>query len=128
MKNIVESNKLIAKFIGWKENKDMEAKLISGGITYYFQKNDEACIPEAMCYHSSWDWLMPVVEKIESLPDEENNGKFFFKIYQDSVSIFNNGDYINELIEVMGQGSRLNNVYQACIEFIKWYNEQKSLS
>ena len=129
MKNIVESNKLIAEFMGWKENKDMEVKSISGGITYYFQKNDEACIPEAMCYHSLWNWLMEVVEKIESLPDEENNGKFFFEIYQDSVSIFSNGNYLNELIEVRGQGSRIKNVYQAVIKFIQLYNKaNESLS
>ena len=67
MKNIIENIKLVGEFMGWKENKDMKVKLISGGITYYFQKNDEACIPEAMYYHSDWNWLMKVVEKIHSM-------------------------------------------------------------
>lgn len=57
-------------------------------------------------------------------------GAFFFEIYQDSVSIiFSNDDYIIDLINVMGQGSRINNVYQAVVEFIQLYNKaNKSLS
>ena len=120
---ITKQDVIIAEFMGWKENKDMEVKLTSGGITYYFQKNDEACIPETMCYHSDWNWLMPVVEKIESLPTMKDNGNFFFEIHQDSVTVFNS-TRMDIIIEVIGQGSRINNTYQAVIEFIQWYNKQ----
>ena len=129
MKNIVENNKFIAEFMGFVADKSFEVKLADGiNTSYYYRKDDVVHLPEIMKYNCSWDWLMEVVEKIESLPDEENNGAFFFEIYQDSVIIFSNGDYINELIEVMGQGSRINSVYQAVIEFIQWYNQEtKSL-
>lgn len=130
MKNIVENNKLIAEFMGFVEDKSFEVRLADGiNTSYYYYKDDIAHLPEVMEYNCSWDWLMKVVEKIESLPDEENNGAFFFEIYQDSVSIFSNGDYLNELIEVKGQGSRINNVYQTVIKFIQLYNKaNESLS
>ena len=104
MKNIVENNKLIAEFMGWKENKDMEAKLISGGITYYFQKNDEACIPETMCYHSDWNWLMRVIVKILQVCAEMDEVERYWGI-TDAMP------YID-------------NVFTACVEFVRWYNEQ----
>ena len=131
MKNIVENNKLIAEFMGFVADKSFEVKLADGiNTSYYYYKDDVVHLPEAMAYNCSWDWLMEVVDKIESLPDEENNGAFFFEIYQDSVSIiFSNDDYIIDLINVMGQGSRINNVYQAVVEFIQLYNKaNKSLS
>lgn len=130
MKNIVENNKLIAEFMGFVADKSFEVRLVDGiNTSYYYYKDDVMYLPEVMEYNCSWDWLMEVVDKIESLPDEENNGVFFFKIYQDSVIIFSNGDYINKLIEVMGQGSRIKNVYQAVVEFIQLYNKaNKSLS
>lgn len=131
MKNIVENNKLIAEFMGFVADKSFEVRLVDGiNTSYYYYKDDVMYLPEVMEYNCSWDWLMEVVDKIESLPDEENNGAFFFKIYQDSVSIiFSNDDYIIDLINVMGQGSRINNVYQAVVEFIQLYNKaNKSLS
>ena len=117
MENVTENNKLIAEFLGYSQpHPDYP------DTTYWYKKD---CQPlTILLFHLDWNWLMKVVEKIESLPDEENNGKFFFEIYQDSISIFSNGHYINELIDVIGQGSRLNNVYQACVEFINWYNNR----
>lgn len=131
MKNIVENNKMIAEFMGFVADKSFEVRLVDGiNTSYYYYKDDVMYLPEVMEYNCSWDWLMEVVDKIESLPDEENNGAFFFKIYQDSVSIiFSNDNYIIDLINVMGQGSRINNVYQAVVEFIQLYNKaNKSLS
>lgn len=129
MKNILENNKVIAEFLSVKIHPcetiekfkflPIEERGLYNG---YFI--------EDLKYHEDWNWLMEVVEKIESLPDEENNGAFFFEIYQDSVIIiFSNDNYIIDLINVMGQGSRINNVYQAVIKFIQLYNKaNKSLS
>jgi hypothetical protein len=55
-------------------------------------------------YESSWDMLMPVVEKIDSL---HNNHPF-------EVAEFCNGYQIS---------AKINIIYQAVIEFIKWHNQ-----
>ena len=70
-------------------------------------------------YNTSWDWLMPVVEKIESLGYE-------FFIVEDRIKIAHNTDHSTEtIIDFTLGGSKRDATYQAVVEFIKWYNEQK---
>ena len=124
MDNIIENNRIIAEFMGFIADKSFEVKLVDGiNTSCYYYKDDVMYLPEVMAYHSDWSWLMEVVEKIESLPTMKDNGNFFFEIHQDSVTVFNS-TRMDIIIEVIGQGSRINNTYQAVIEFIQWYNKQ----
>ena len=59
------------------------------------------------CYHESWDWLMPIVEKIGEIRQ------------YDFDCGSSNGD-INH-VTIFSSKSR---VYNAVIEFIQFYNEQ----
>lgn len=104
-------NELIAEFMGLKEHKG----------SYYFI-NKEEWIPDVeLEYHKSWDWLMPVVEKIENFIFDENNsynvtiGSTNYCVIQDS-----NGDTI-EIIKDNGK-SKLETTYQAVVEFINQHN------
>jgi hypothetical protein len=66
---------------------------------------------EDVAYDTSWDWLVPVVEKIENLN-------------QASVDIYYNCCEIaipDDMIRVDGH-SKIESTYKAVIEFIKWYN------
>lgn len=57
---ILRRNKLIAEFDGWKEFK------YAGQLYWHPERNITVFRkPEELEYHISWDWLMPVVEKIE---------------------------------------------------------------
>ena len=121
-----EGNKLIAEFMGasFKTQKIGENVRIN---TYW---DNPPCYQgvnlENLKYHSSWDWLMPVVEKIENLIttiDEIGGGQ---------VLIFNDCCKINPykmdapkgtLFEV--KGNKKQSIWLACVEFIKWYNDQK---
>lgn len=82
-------------------------------------------------YHSSWDWLMPVVEKIETmnLTDKTNHLPEFFIMYDEREEL--KGWYWSISIiklfrkECLGrEKSRIDAVYSAVIEFIKWHNQQ----
>jgi len=77
-------------------------------------------IGESFKYNSDWNWLMSVVEKIESL-------EFDFAIYTGScVSIINTKDFpYDEIINLNGT-SKIESVYNACIDFIKYYNENSA--
>ncbi len=55
MKNIEENNKLIAEFMN-VDHVDIDQAYEDYG---------------ELKYHTSWDWLMPVVEKIESLETKQ---------------------------------------------------------
>lgn len=63
-------------------------------------------------YHTSWDWLMPVVDKIE------NYG---------AVTIIKNGCKIESIDQEVTEGgsSTLEATYTAVIKFIQYLNERK---
>jgi hypothetical protein len=64
-------------------------------------------------YHENWNEIMQVVEKIESLA-------YDVQIILD-YCIITNGDYSQTT--QLG-GAKIHSVYNACVEFIKWYNQQ----
>ena len=110
MNNIIENNKLIAKFMGFVADKSFEVKLVDGiNTSYYYYKDDVMYLPETMCYHSDWNWLMEVVEKClvgEAEYNEDEAKKAIREIYESLCNI------------------NISSVYNACVEFIKWYNKQ----
>jgi hypothetical protein len=108
--NTQENNKLIAEFMGYPNIANDEDK--------------RDYLEDCLKYHKSWDWLMPVVEKIESFIFDENNsynvtiGSTNYCIIQDS-----NGDSV-EIIKDNGE-TKLETVYQAVVQFINQYNKNK---
>lgn len=107
---ITEGNKLIAEFMGYQINIGYNKQ----GVLFAGQHINA----NKLLYHSSWDWLMPVVEKIESL-------NFTTSIYHlpktlNTVKIFSGG------ADVVGKNgeTKMEAVYKAVIEFIKWYNQK----
>lgn len=80
----MKDNKLIAEFMGFPQQTD----IVDDRTTAYYigdvikannaknQNQDDVFHPDDMLFNSSWDWLMPVVEKIEML------GYTFEKNYQ----------------------------------------------
>ena len=67
-------------------------------------------------YHSSWDWLMPVVEKIES--DE----RYDVDILQYGTRITDNQKEIVNNIANISFDKKIDHTYQAVVEFINQYN------
>ena len=117
MKNIVENNKLIAEFMGVFD------KILSTGNIhswsdapfYYTTEDTKEKVIKNICkyskYDSDWNWLMEVVEKClvgEAEYNEDEAKKAIHEIYE---SLYN----IN-----------ISSVYNDCVKFIKWYNENKS--
>jgi len=108
----MEDNKLIAEFIGgWKERNYFV-------IETPFFKSLGGCIfaPSELKFDSDWNWLMEVVEKIQNV--DKNN---YIKIdtYHTFISVLN-----KKQIE-RRDGNKLLSTYNACVEFIKWYNQNK---
>ena len=56
-----KNNKLIALFMGLEED-GVDGYLVDMDKDYGYQIIHESCF----LYNSSWDWLMPVIEKIEN--------------------------------------------------------------
>lgn len=123
---IIEGNKLIAEFMGAVVNNYTLGEYEMYGIVSCLEDGENEqhfFIPNEMLFHYSWDWLMPVVDKIESIIFNKDNsfnvtiGSTNFCVIQDS-----NGE-VYESIEDYRE-SKLLTTYVAITEFIKWYNEQ----
>ena len=106
-KKILSNNKLIAKFMG----DIIQTKLLIGGEYFdevWLRKLDKSHYIE-LYYHSSWDWLMPVIDKIMGICfSNDESGT------HDS----------NQFYEIRDCIPDINQTYQSVINFIKWYNEQ----
>ncbi len=107
-----ENNKLIAEFMGMNYGDPNDNSVM---IQMTPQGNEVVPI-DSMKYHCSWDWLMPVVEKIE-------NFGFEFIIAESRCKIKHNTDHsIEELFHIETIGSKINTTYDAVVQFIKEYN------
>ena len=110
-KEILEGNKLIAKFdhrLNFKNDKKNFAEwigCINGEIGNAFMSSQ-------LKYHSSWDWLMPAVEKIHTTEE-------YTEEYTSEQVIY---DPILQAIPLYG----IRGVWSETVEFIKWYNQNKN--
>ena len=78
---------------------------------------------EVYFYHTSWDWLMPVVEKINLLDDY----RYTVFIASADTKIVDNVTN-NVIVEVSCKHSvdeLIQSVYEAVVEFINQYNNEK---
>ena len=95
-----ENNKLIAEFMNYANNRPITDSL-------------------ANKLYNDWNSLMEVVEKIERLD-------FKFEILSTRVDIVDNRviDF-KKRFEPIIKETKIEAVYNACVEFIKWYNNNK---
>ena len=81
-------------------------------------------------YDTDWNWLMKVVDKIDSLSYVRKNGKnisFAVDIHQSNCGIEGYLDGIGTGYVCSADGSdRLNAVYKAIVKFVKWYNNERN--
>ena len=114
-----ENNKIIAEFMNLNLYK-----------SFWYKSNiateKQICKENNLKFHSDWNWLMEVVEKIESIE---------YGIYQ--VDILQEGCKILERCRLLidkrvgkleSDTTKIESVYLACVEFIKWYNNQNKVS
>lgn len=145
---MIESNKLIAEFMGFsfKEFK---------GIIYcqpygYDLICEDANILEDLKFHSDWNWLMEVVDKIETTSFDITKTKPYLRrkesfkgttsLFGEFIISYDNRDEFKGWTSYVALGilpsiiikdfddrfnTKIEAYYNACIEFIKWFNENK---
>ncbi len=76
-------------------------------------------------YDSDWNWLMPVVAKIDKLPSEIV-GKYMGELRWDkSKSTYHESLFFLGVEKQVNMPTDIKRVYTSTVEFIKWYNENK---
>jgi hypothetical protein len=109
-----ENNKLIAEFMG-----------VNITTIDDIRKNKNPYIASAdghleddLKYHSSWNWLMPVVEKIEDYDEYDVEIlQYGTKVLKNSVEIITN-------VADFSFDKKIEHCYDAIVKFIKEYNKQ----
>lgn len=125
MKNL-ESNRLIVDFMGIKSHMYSPDNYGWADQPYYSIHEDT---PEKVMkgivsyvkYDSDWNWLMKVVEKIESIVF--SNDVFYNLNILGGCQVYIVSSNMEELVDISGE-TKLLSVYKACVEFIKWYNNE----
>ena len=103
---ILEGNTLIAEFMVAKPCK--KHPNIQLFLKIKDNKNPSLQYWHLLKYHKSWDWLIPVIDKIHS-------SNYYVDYYLSELGQSNNGVHINtKFIEVS---------FNAVVEYIKWYNK-----
>lgn len=115
----IQGNRVIAKFCGYK----YLPNAVLNGEKGVLKKKDKLSLHanitgKDFCpkYHSSWDWIIPVIKKMSDL-----------KI-KDGILVNNSAmTYVNKLGVVKRHLIKLDlqNTWLAVIEFINWYNKNK---
>ena len=104
------NNKIIAEFMGATLTKDLQ-------IMYPVYEGDSSYVKD-LKYHLDWNWLMEVVEKIESL-------KFSVLIGKNNCVIEQTFGKESLNLGLIKGKDKIEAVYNACVTFIEWYNENK---
>lgn len=116
MENLTESNRLISEFMGFKvrsvSNAIREDYVEQGGLRHFVHLNEPIEGNPIwdlidVKYHTSWDWLIPVAQKIHSIPEV--------------------GYIFARSLDGFALGFKIDLLYAAVIESIKWYNANKDL-
>jgi len=129
--NTTENNKLIAEFMG--------LTLSDGdwiGKDFIGHEPTGSMLTRNIRFHSSWDWLMPVVAKCLLYQKERHeidmeirfgydNGKCILRAknlsHDNYKAMYDTGYDILVCEDNMG----IKTVYKTVVEFIKWYNKNK---
>ena len=104
-----KDNKLIALFMGLEED-GVDGYLVDMNKDYGYQIVHESCF----LYHSSWDWLMPVVQKIETL------GYWFNRTDGDVTIVDNAGGVV---VNTPNSAGGIDMYCKAVVEFINEHNK-----
>ena len=143
-KLVIQNNILIAEFMGGKPANQVKDNPIAYIFPFEFgwqETWDEGGFQGSgasscwdigdLQYHSSWDWLMPVIEKIE-----QNNfvdiptllfGNYscnIMKLDRKEFPKFEGWEAGDNEINTHST-SKIEAVYKAVIEFVKYHNEKK---
>lgn len=120
-----ENNKIIAEFMGFEQYP------IQNKSNGYIINFNDGNVPYKLCagsleFHSDWNWLMEVVEKIEKIQRSKWSKNTYpcisISAISCKISFYGNTE---EIISNIIRPSKKQAIYDACVEFIKWYNKKK---
>lgn len=143
---IIESNSLIAQFMGYSIDDKNE---FFSGIHYYTMDTDSGKTYDQLTienvrshtegfvwnytdlterrYDNSWDFLMQVIEKINQTfvtYNKDHKFRYRFCINDDWCQVLNKNKEAIFYYQAKGDEKLIDAAYKTVVKYIKWYNEQ----
>ncbi len=106
MDKIIEDSKLVAKFMGANYNPDAERSWTKEG----------GWVLSKVHYRTSYDWLVPVYNRIIKLMDDETD----VEVYTPEATA-----QLNVVIDNLTDGQPIFDLFDSIVHFIEIYNDQK---
>ena len=122
-KEILEGNRLIALFDGGvleKNDPNFYETFTQADIGHILWVG---FYPDALEYHTSWDWLMPVVGKIYEL--RKGEAKRLAPIMKGTTWVTKYDGPVWD-VERELRAVNIDKLWQSVVNFIKWYNKQST--
>ncbi len=107
---ILQNNKLIAEFDGWELAETVRHESMSPSYIKHLNEGNQITALSFIKYHSSWNEIMPVVDKIMLIKRDKFIGA--------PPSIAIKFDTVLGLSIITPRGI----LYENIVNFIKWYN------
>ena len=108
------ANVVLANFMGWEEIYEGANQFAynkpKGDDTIYYRRD-----LRGLQYHVDWNWLMPVLHKIEQI-------RLNSSITNEEV------DYRKDVIDNKVIQVDIQQTYTCIVDFVKWYNKTKILT
>ena len=139
---IIENNIKIAKFLGWTYV-SAEDNWEKSRIRHESWNDLNGLGHRSLSFHSSWDWIMSVVDHIEQMGynfssrfnHDTNEGAVHFSFFaeRDESGGYPQKPYGKKIVMAKGSGngvyssshSKLESIYLAILGFIDYQSEQK---
>lgn len=101
----MKDEQLVAEFMGFELQNNPNEKWFNQWFTKETLNKPYNSRIEILHFNTDWNWLMEVVEKIKQVGKEELKFSIEFEL---AILTINK-----------------ETIYNACLDFIKWYNESK---
>lgn len=104
----IEGNRLIAEFMGFVNTTPTDPD-------FNIYMNTDGVMRElfGMQYHNRWDWIMPVVRRINEICNAPENGDFFMS------------DEYTSILDTVPLAD-IKSSFKVVVEFVKYYNSRNN--
>lgn len=127
---IDEKNRIIAKFKGWFEEGATGSWYVIDGCGKYVAFSTYKEPYRDLPFHRSWEWLMPVVLKIQELSGEYDAKKlnFVFGYLSQNKNYYCRLEHQqhrhgSKKFSAISTESQIECVWKVVVQFIEWYEK-----
>lgn len=116
-----EKNEIIARFMGLSYCEKYQYE----GWYKNHEHNHRICDYDGLKYHSDWNWLCLVIEKIELMSHTGFMGTVqMFGLGRTRINCYQS-EILRKEIDIIGERYGINPTHEAVFQFIIWYNQNK---